>query len=59
MPKYKVLKPFALPDGTTAKAESTVMMTERQARYLLLSGKLTPDDGEQKNKDKTPAKKEK
>ena len=59
MQKYKVLKPFALPDGTTAKTGSTVTMTERQARYLLLSGKLTQDDGEQRIKEKTPAKKEK
>lgn len=42
MPKYTVVKPFALPDGITAVAGRTVDLAPRQAKYLLLSGKLRP-----------------
>ena len=58
MPTYTVLKPFALPDATTAMAGSSVELTARQAKYLLLSGKVEQDAGDSKIRDKKPAKKE-
>ncbi len=40
MPKYDVIKPFRNTDGRDLKSGDTVDLTERQAKYLKLSGKL-------------------
>ena len=40
MPKYTVVKPFRGPDGRDLQAGDPVELTERQAKYLLLGGKI-------------------
>lgn len=45
MPRYTVVKPFILPDGTTAAEGRGVELSARQAKYLLLSGKIAPETG--------------
>lgn len=42
MPKYAVLKPIAL-TGQSGHVGATVELSERQAKYLLLSGKVRPE----------------
>jgi len=39
MPDYDIKKPCR-PDGNTYRDSGTVTLTERQARYLVLSGHL-------------------
>ncbi|BCS94616.1 hypothetical protein DSLASN_02480 [Desulfoluna limicola] len=39
MPDYDIKKPCR-PDGNTYRESGTVTLTERQARYLVLSGHL-------------------
>ena len=39
---YEVLKPFIKPDGSKAVAGETVPLTPRQAKYLVLAGKIRP-----------------
>jgi len=56
MPKYTVLKPIAL-TGQPGHSGATVELSERQARYLLLSGKIRPVT--EKTKPATPAAKKK
>lgn len=41
MPRYTVNTPIPL-EGGTAAAGSTVELTPRQAKYLLLAGKIAP-----------------
>ena len=40
MPTYTVNKPFRGDDGRDLAAGDTVELTERQAKYLLLAGKI-------------------
>ncbi|MCG8637055.1 MAG: hypothetical protein MI863_24695 [Desulfobacterales bacterium] len=41
MPSYTVEKPCR-PDGVTYMTEGDVKLTQRQAKYLLISGHLKP-----------------
>ena len=41
MPIYNVVKPIRGADGKKVAAGGTIELTERQAKYLLLSGKIT------------------
>jgi len=54
MPRYTVIKPFILPGGAVAAPGRGVELSARQAKYLLLSGKITPGGGD-KQKGKKPA----
>lgn len=50
MPKYTVIKPFILPYGNTAARGELVELTTRQAKYLLLSGKIAPEASQPRGK---------
>lgn len=41
MPRYLVNKAFPQPSGAIARQGETVELTERQAKYLLLAGKIS------------------
>lgn len=38
--KYRVVKPFMMPDGTKAGQGATVELTKKQAKYLLIARKI-------------------
>lgn len=42
MPDYNINKPCR-PDGLEYRTKGKVSLTERQAKYLVLSGHLVPD----------------
>ncbi len=44
MPEYIATKRFALPSGLPAAEGQKVELTERQAKYLRLAGKIRPLD---------------
>lgn len=43
MPTYTVVKPMRGTDGRTVGAGQKIELTARQAKYLLLSGKIMAD----------------
>lgn len=42
MPKYTVVQPIRTEDGLDRKAGDVVELSERQAKYLRLGGKIEP-----------------
>ncbi|MBU0680102.1 MAG: hypothetical protein KKD73_01650 [Proteobacteria bacterium] len=58
MPDFTVKKPFILPTGATAATGTTVTITDRQAKYLLLAGKITPAVADKPRSQKSVTKKE-
>lgn len=58
MPDFTVKKPFILPAGATAGIGATVTLTDRQAKYLLLAGKITPTVADKPRSQKAVSKKE-
>jgi hypothetical protein len=53
MPRYTALKSFIHPTGAQVAAGMACELSERQAKYLLLAGKVAPEA------DRKPQKKEK
>jgi hypothetical protein len=48
MPKFTTNKQIVLPTGAIAAEGQTVELTERQAKYLRLAGKIRPLDAKAK-----------
>jgi hypothetical protein len=57
MPEFIVNRQIILPDGTTAAPEQKIELSNRQAKYLLLSGKVRPMAVKAKRADKPRAEK--
>jgi hypothetical protein len=56
MPDFIVNRQIILPDGATAAPEQRIELSNRQAKYLLLSGKIRPAAVKAKRADKPRAK---
>lgn len=53
MPTFDVITPFRGPDGRDLRADDSAELTPRQARYLLLSGKIRPAGAAKAGRGKT------
>jgi flagellar basal body L-ring protein FlgH len=57
MPEYIATKRFVLPSGQLAAEGQKVELTERQAKYLRLAGKIRPVEAKAKASSKARAEK--